>query len=439
MQKDQKLCDASDMVFSKNDCNDEIKEIVTIYVMAPVLYQYVAWVIKDALIHNRKRLYFLARDGYSMCQMAQRICEIMRIDIECCYLYCSRYSLRSAQYKLLGKDSLGYICLGGIEVTFEKIMHRSGFDSAESERIRRLIGYTKSIKQPVSYGELFEIRTKLAGCEKYLKVLENKSKKAYPIVCNYLLQEGLLDDVSYAIVDSGWTGSMQKTMQHLLSSMGYNKKLTGYYFGMFEYPKDADISVYNSFFFGPKDHMRRKVYFSNSLFECIFSSPEGMTVGYECLDNRYIPVFEKEKNPNYEKIVYSTDLLCQYAEYMASHYSEDLYRRNGSAKISEALLKQFMGKPTRLEVNEYGKYIFCDDVIGEKNQIIAAELSKEEIKGNYLFAKSLQMIRKRGKTIKESAWLEGSAVWIEGNSKYRLMHCAVSKYALYVRKRIKMK
>ena len=43
-------------------------------------------------------------------------------DIEYRYLKLSRYSIRSAQYHILGDKSIDYICTGGIDVTFEKIM-----------------------------------------------------------------------------------------------------------------------------------------------------------------------------------------------------------------------------------------------------------------------------------------------------------------------------
>ena len=43
-----------------------------------------------------------------------------------------------------------------------------------------------------------------------LERIYEKSDAAYETTIGYLRQEGLLDNVRYAIVDSGWVGTIQK-------------------------------------------------------------------------------------------------------------------------------------------------------------------------------------------------------------------------------------
>lgn len=62
---------------------------------APVLLDYVQWVLKEAQARNITTLYFLARDGFVLREIAERVCMKDRIPIHCRYLYCSRASLRS--------------------------------------------------------------------------------------------------------------------------------------------------------------------------------------------------------------------------------------------------------------------------------------------------------------------------------------------------------
>lgn len=50
-----------------------------------------------------------------------------------------------------------------------------------------------------------------------LERIYEKSDAAYETTIGYLRQEGLLDNVRYAIVDSGWVGTIQKSMQTLLA------------------------------------------------------------------------------------------------------------------------------------------------------------------------------------------------------------------------------
>ena len=54
-----------------------------------------------------------------------------------------------------------------------------------------------------------------------------------------------------------------------------------------------------------------------------------------------------------------------------------------------------MGKPTREEAIEYGGYGFCDDVIGEEKQKVAASLSYQEIKDNRFLYKAINFLMKK--------------------------------------------
>lgn len=91
-------------------------------VLAPTLYEFVLWVLQEALQSGKKRLYFLARDGYQMYLAARQLCKQYDLDIECRYLKVSRYAVRVPEYHLLGERCLERICVGGIDVTFLILM-----------------------------------------------------------------------------------------------------------------------------------------------------------------------------------------------------------------------------------------------------------------------------------------------------------------------------
>ena len=103
-------------------------------VLAPTLYEFVLWVLQEALPSGKKRLYFLARDGYQMYLAAQQLCKQYDLDIECRYLKVSRYAVRVPEYHLLGERCLERICVGGIDVTFEKIMQRTDRQRGRGDR-----------------------------------------------------------------------------------------------------------------------------------------------------------------------------------------------------------------------------------------------------------------------------------------------------------------
>lgn len=424
----------SERLFEEIPDESTVRKVVSLYVMAPVMCMYILWVLKEAMQSGKRKLYFLARDGYSMYQVAKVLCEQLVLPIECKYLYGSRYAWRSAEYHLLGEESLNFICLGGIDVTLQKVMRRAGLTEEEGLQIAELIEKKDEYHKVLSYQQVRGLQPILAQCEPFMELVKSRSEVNYPLVCGYLKQEGLTEG-DWALVDSGWTGSMQKSLGHILKSMGYHKPLEGYYFGMYEYPQGIDTQDYHVWYFKPGSGIRRKVYFSNSLFECIFSSPEGMTQGYRQTKEGYEPVLEHTKNTNWEKIEKSTEYLKQYTRGLASALGKELPDRGKKdVKTAYQLLRLFMGKPTREEAIEYGGYGFCDDVIGEEKQKVAAPLNYQEIKDNRFLYKAINFLMKKGKVVHESAWLEGSVMLCPQAGAKELWHGAVYKYILYVRK-----
>ena len=70
----------------------------------------------------------------------------------------SRYSLRAAQYHLLGKKSLDFICIGGICVTFEKIMKRACLTEQEAKQIAELCDYSDKYTKILNYKEIQKLK-----------------------------------------------------------------------------------------------------------------------------------------------------------------------------------------------------------------------------------------------------------------------------------------
>ena len=130
-------------------------------VLAPTLYEYVLWVLQETLQSGKKRLYFLARDGYQMYLAAQQLCKQYDLDIECRYLKVSRYAVRVPEYHLLGERCLERICVGGIDVTFEKIMQRAALTDKEAEEIAALAGYTENYRKVINYHEVMQLKDRL--------------------------------------------------------------------------------------------------------------------------------------------------------------------------------------------------------------------------------------------------------------------------------------
>lgn len=409
-------------------------------VMTPVLVEFVRWVLFQANADGRKRLYFLARDGWQMYLAAKRLAEAYGLDIDCRYINVSRYAMRVPEYHLLGSKCVDRICVGGIDVTFEKIMARAGISHGQALLVAAQCGYDKKFREVMSYQEIMDLKKILADNREFLDFVYEQSREAYPSAVGYLKQEGLFDDINYAVVDSGWIGTLSESIKHLCNAASDSQKagkikIDGYYFGLYDFPRSEDKTGYKSFYFGKRDNIRRKVYFSNSLFEAVFSAPEGMTHHYERHDDKYIPVSDMKHNANYARIKGYEQKLKAYLQCFTDEI--DVNDHWVDMKLVERLLIKFMAKPGEAEIEEFGDIMFSDDVLENGMQKVSADLSSEEIRKQRFANKMLMSLGLKKGVIHESAWIEGSIVKNGNEVKSQLRHAAFCKYIIYMRKLLK--
>ncbi len=428
------------------------------YVLAPVLDAYVLWVLKEALDTGKKRLYFLARDGYLMYRTAQIYCSKFSLPIECRYLCCSRYSIRIPMFHLDMSEAMDYICRGGIDVTLGKILKRAALTGQEQKEVLEQIGMEQQQDEHIPYAEIPQIREKLENCHCFGQFVIRHSKEALPNLTGYLRQEGLLDNISYGLVDSGWVGSMQKMLGRAVAYMTENEfpsaRMEGYYWGLYELPEGVFAGDYHCFYFTPGNNLREKVYFNNCLFEGVFSAPHGMTMGYRKEKGYYHPVyancspgrqwFMEEMEAQILRCIRGKAEAILEAGRIAwpevkefdilKHYLARMDTENNHQTIYR-LLKTFMGKPTREEAEFFGTLQFSDDVLDESRQQIAAPLSQQELTDNHVGNKVLTMLGIKKGYVKESAWYEGSVVRGGQDVSKHLRLYAAYKYLLYLRKK----
>lgn len=328
--------------------------------IAPVLYAYVTWIIAEARKRNIHTLYFLARDGYVLREIAKRICQNQHIPLECRYLYCSRLALRTPTYHLLGDEALQLIFAPGYHVTLRNIFDRARLPQHLWNTVLQEadIPVDTDVSAELTERDITAYRAKLTHSSSFMEHTKKCSEKSYPLILEYFRQEKLFEQESLAIVDSGWTGSMQRSLRQLLQSAGWNNQLIGFYFGMFASPALED-GIYLCYYFTRKKNTINKCLFCNNLFECFLSAPHGMTIGYEkhSEQTKVAPIYKDM--PNSEQlqlinqqlsgILNGTDLLLKEKKWIS--------KRN-----CEKILRKVMGMPQPSTVKLYKHFLFCDDM-----------------------------------------------------------------------------
>ena len=352
-------------------------------VVGPVMLPFTVWIIEQAERKGIKKIYFLARDGYLLFEIARRICAYRKNGIECRYLYCSRQALRNPTYHLIGAEALELLTLGGYYATRKSVLRRAPISEGELNAILESL-YIEKPDAPLSPKELEEFKSQLKGSNLYKTAVNEGSKKAYEATLGYLRQEGLFEDKTVAIADSGWTGSMQRSLRQLLESDGFNGRICGFYFGMYASGKEKKDGEYNTFYFDSISGAKRKATFNNNLFECMLSAPHPMTTGYaQRHKGEFYPVFAPDASGAQRKMIKAQiEGAIEYAEEKLAVMQPFVYKKE--VKEVYRLLKRYTVYPTRRFAQTYGSFAFCDDVT-EGYYIPLADLSQKKLLKKYMF------------------------------------------------------
>lgn len=342
----------------------------------PVLYNYVWWILREASERKLRTLYFLARDGYVLREIAELFCQVYDLPIECRYLYCSRASLRTPSYHLIGEEAAELLTLGGYYVSLRSLLDRLHLTQEERQCIYQEIDLPSIDEdRALAKGELNTIRRLLKNSTSYHRYIQERSKDAYPNTIGYLKQEGLFDHSTIAIVDSGWTGSMQRSLGQLVRSEGYTGKIVGFYFGMYAHPKSSSDGTYLTWYFSKDKNLFHKIPFCNNLFECMLSAPHGMTTSYQFKDGRYEPVMKDTYQEWQRRMIQQQiqEILSYTKVALASSNFVDFDPKR-ALRTTYQLVKKYMGHPSKEDVERYGSFMFCDDTTeGYQMKLASAE------------------------------------------------------------------
>lgn len=379
-------------------------------VIGPTLVSYCLWVLRKAQELNIHNLYFLARDGKILMEICEILKEKYNLNINCKYLYVSRYSLRKALFSIDSDESIRYICRNSISMTPALIMQRSGLNMAEQQQILLELGYKSKIEQDtvLAQKELEVLYFKLKKSDLFCSSMQKMSDAYNSTIFQYFQQQGLAEEPLIAIVDSGWTGSIQRCIRQILTYNNILTPISGFYFGLQAAPRKED-GVYNWFYFGPKDHYEY-IHFNNNLFECWCMADHGMTLGYTKDDqdkvfpilNKYIPQWHGAAQ---------AEMLKKYALLFTSQRTSfESIPLSQLPTLIRPLLIRFMTHPTPMEAKIYGSIPFCDDTTEAYLHPLAAPLSALDLCKNLtlvkVFCKILNPLFQI--TIRESGWREGT-------------------------------
>ena len=74
-----------------------------------------------------------------------------------------------------------------------------------------------------------------------------------------------------------WTGSIQRSLRQLLRSAGGNGGISGFYFGLYQEPKDPADGDYMAWYFSRRSPVHDRILFNNNVLDSMCAAPHPMT------------------------------------------------------------------------------------------------------------------------------------------------------------------
>ena len=304
--KHYKKMDSLDEHYLKYYINNKIPEKADYFyregfsMMGPLLYQFCYWLHKNVIENDINRILFFSRDGL----IIKKSYDLLYgKEIVTDYFYISRRAsiVPSLKYCKNVNEMLDSMYLEK-EVKTTKLLTNLGLEITEDLKEKALNnGIKLDDKIDVNSPEDKEKIEKLSVF--YDSIIYNSNKENAALV--KYLKSNVKNNKRIAIVDIGWFGNMQNSLEKIIKNENIDVKLYGYYVGMNPNNTYQDKYEMQGFLFDKNKNveqfeMERRY---NSVFEIMFTNSSPSLKKYEVRNQKVSFVFKKADNSDKEKMI----------------------------------------------------------------------------------------------------------------------------------------
>ncbi len=323
------------------------------------------WIHQKNKNDENNELIFLARDGYIL----EKAYNILFPKEKTKYMYVSRRSLSLPSIYLAQTIEEIFNCLVlppifNINAFLHSMNLRSEdyFDVIESTGI----GLNEIFKR-----NQFKNNPKLISFTKNIESdIRENAKKQYLFFKEYLEQINFKKNVG--IVDIGWHNSIQLNLMKLINN---DTRINGYYVGVYDDAKIIKKPSFSSGFlyeYGNNIKRQYRTFSFVSLFESMFLSQEGTTVGYDVNDGKVIPV---KREYEYSNNTLLKDIIRNFQngalDFIKKYKNELIDNLKLTPDVCSANLLSFGSNPDKKDLSIFEKLSFenyeVNNIVNFKN------------------------------------------------------------------------
>lgn len=187
-------------------------------VAAPILIGYVLWVLQRSRDLGILKVFFCARDGQVMQEVAQHLLKRLKWPVEVAYLHVSRRAVNLAATFDVNDEESAWVFRDLGSLSPVGFLGRFDLQWEEAAAGMEALGIGQSDRRlPAEHG--IDLR-KLLQSDGIRRLILERAAARRSIVMQYLQQEGLLNGSRIALVDFGGVGSQMRALHALLTEAG---------------------------------------------------------------------------------------------------------------------------------------------------------------------------------------------------------------------------
>lgn len=345
----------------------------------PILYPYVKWILEESVKRGIDRLYFVARDGWILQQMADIIVLEQKYPIKTYYIYGSRKVWRLSSFDGTKEDFNRILKWSNIEEVIS-LADLAGVFQLKVDELRDFLPeefYKVDSNQSLLNIQIDNLCRHLRENVAFMEYLIKSQTEKKSTVIRYLKQELDVSDDKFAFVELAGTGLTQKLLARIIGNF-YSGQIRNFYFKLDSIHEEDRCKFLN---FYPSDLER------SFMLELLCRAPHGQTEDYIEKDGKIIPVLEKTEGEQIKAyyIEEYRDAVLAYVKQM-----EDIYRKGQFTYVPKLdIVKEYMEVITINPPERIAEY-FCHMPFssgGRKNAKVefAPAVSKKQLREVYFW------------------------------------------------------
>ncbi|MBL9216098.1 MAG: hypothetical protein JNG83_11525 [Opitutaceae bacterium] len=342
-------------------------------VAGPLFYGFVRWVLAEAGRRGVRRLYFLARDGQIFWRIARAILEAEPQPVECHYLQASRV-LFTGPAELRDPAALRRLVAPAVPFhSLRQALLPLGLDEAwGTARLPpafRALDWEANL-EPAQRAALADWLLDPARRPELEAAAQRRAGQARA----YLHAAGLRAGEPVAVVDAGWFGTIQRSLEHILGDGSAPAPLRGFYVGLMAHDarRFAGEALGYTNRFAPLPLLREESH--KVLIELMAQGDHGQAAGFEERGGRWTVRLQDTGPVNLAEVRLLQEAALAFTHRALATATVAAAPEADFARAVIGIYRDFHDRPEPREAEVWGSLPHSDQYYEQRHATLCAEL-----------------------------------------------------------------